>query len=95
MATASDLLWGLPSAELEDEQLQQPCFSCLPAGKPSPGIPGVLPHAEALPVVLTCASHSRTHTQAANPSLSDGVGTTSEAGTEKVWLVFNSALRLQ
>lgn len=69
MATASDLLWGLPSAELEDKQLQQPCFSRLLAGKPSPGIPGVLPHAEALPAVLTCASQPRTPTDAANTSL--------------------------
>ena len=94
-ATESDLLWRMPFGELEEEQPQQPCFSRLLAGKPSPGIPRVVLHAKALPAVATCASYPGTQAHAANTSLFDGVGTSSETGTERVQLVFMTALRLQ
>ena len=85
----------MPFGEPEEEQPQQPCFSRLLAGKPSPGIPRVVLHAEALPAVATCASYPGTQAHAASTSLFDGVGTSSETGTERVQLVFMTALRLQ
>lgn len=62
---------------------------------PSPGIPGAVPLAKAWPDVPTCASHPGTPARAANASVFDGVGASSETGTERVRLVFESALRLQ
>lgn len=90
-ATARDLLWGMPSGEPEEEQLQRSCFSRLRAGNPSPSIPG----AKALPAVGTCTSHPGTLAHVANPSLFGSVGTSPETRTERVRLVFKTALRLQ
>lgn len=63
--------------EPAEEQLQKPCFSCLPAGKPSPRIPGMVLKScwLSLPVPATPG-----HGTCCKHLFSDGVGTSSEPG---------------